>query len=248
MTKKLRYPSKNEAETPSADSQTRENTAIPKIGLDERMPMAILRSEATLPPQPPSTAEWPRREGKTIQRKNAQPKPLRDANRGQAEQAALNRKKAFELRAKRQTYQQIGDTLGVSGKTAWGYVEEHWRELKELTKEEAEMLRHIELQTLDQMEARWAPLATAAELDVQKLMKGKDGPVVIHLQAYDAGLKAVDRVLKIQERRARLLGLDMPEKIEHSGPKHMHLTLDEFRERLRDAKAGEAKGICERVE
>lgn len=48
-----------------------------------------------------------------------QPKCLADANRGANEQAAENRKIAFELRKRRYTYQEIADNLHVSIKTAW---------------------------------------------------------------------------------------------------------------------------------
>lgn len=98
------------------------------------------------------------------------------------------------------------------------------------------MLRAFELQTLDAMERRWLPLALHPALDVST----KKGKASIGLPAYGAGLKAVDRVLKIHERRAKLLGLDMPEKQEHSGKVvHRHLTLAEFRERIAQSEKWE---------
>lgn len=36
-------------------------------------------------------------------------------------------------------------------------------------------------------------------------------------KAKRGGVKAIDRILKIMERRAKLLGLDQPAKLEHSG-------------------------------
>lgn len=133
----------------------------------------------------------------------------------------MKRQHAFELRCQKKTFRQIADALGVSVCTAFQYVDEHWQKVEALTIEKADCLRQMELKTLDEMEARWMPLA-------------------VHPEAEASGdsLKAVDRVLKIQERRAKLLGIDAPEKHELSGKLiHEHLTLDELEKRLQDARA-----------
>lgn len=173
--------------------------------------------------------------GKPVKRK--QPSQLAAANAEVIAQAARNRKLAFELRSQRMTYRQIAAELGVSVKIAFNYVADVFADLKDSTRESAELVRAMELETLDVMQARWEPLAIHEGLDVQKIINGAGGePVVIRMEDYDAGMKAVDRVLKIQERRAKLLGLDAATKVEGT-VQHTHLTLDELEQRMRDAEA-----------
>lgn len=176
--------------------------------------------------------------GNTVRakRKNGTPKPLQAAHTGEAENAAANRERAFELRRQRLSYREIAKKLGVSAKTAFVYVDEYWAQLDAVTKEKAELVRDMELETLDALQARWEPLALHPCLDVQKVIPGTDGEVkIIRMEDFDAGLKAADKVLKIMERRARLLGLDAALKVE-GDVKHTHMTLEEMEKRLRDAQ------------
>jgi transposase-like protein len=128
---------------------------------------------------------------------------------GATEAAAKNQCAAYEMKIRGMTYRQIAKEIGVSPKTAHKYVNDALEEYIAATAESVEILRTIELQKLDELESVLLPLA----------LKGD--------------LQAADRVLKIQERRAKLLGLEAPQKVEHSG----HLTLEEFRERIGKANA-----------
>lgn len=162
---------------------------------------------------------------------------MSDPNWGATEKRAINVKRAFELRAKKMSYRKIAEVIGVSVKSAFDYVDEYWKELDADTKETADKVRAQELETLDELEARWAPLALHEGLNVSKLIEGPDGEVKhIRLEDYDAGLKAVDRLLKIQERRSKLLGMDAAQKVEGE-IRHTHLTLDEFQKRMEEAEA-----------
>lgn len=159
-----------------------------------------------------------------------------NGNWGETEAAADRRKEAFELRKRKMPYRKIAEVLDVSVSTAFSYVEEYWKELEAATKETAEQVRNQELETLDELEARWAPLALHEGLNVSKLIEGPDGEVKhIRLEDYDAGLKAVDRLLKIHERRSKLLGLDAAQKVEGE-IKHTHMTLEEFEKRVKEAE------------
>ncbi len=136
-----------------------------------------------------------------------QPKCLADANRGLNEQAAENRKIAFELRKRRYTYQEIADELHVSIKTAHQYVNAYWEEIKDTTQEVAELVRERELGTLDALQKRLTPIALE-HTDPTDLPRG------------EFQLKVIDRLLRIQERRAKLLGLEAPQKVDvNSGVK-----------------------------
>lgn len=186
----------------------------------------------------PPAEKKPKGVAKTSKRKQKSPSKRaitghrRRANPGASENAALNRKRAFDLRLQGKNYRQIAAALGVSVKTAFTYVDGLWSELEADTHQTAEKVRAMELLQLDELESVWMPIALSDNLDVHKIIDSKQGePIKISMEAYEAGLKAVDRVLKIKERRAKLLGLEAPQKVEHSG----HLTLDEFEARVKAA-------------
>jgi len=101
--------------------------------------------------------------------------------------------KALELRKRGMNYTQIGKTLGCARSTACRYVLSELENLADKCREEAVHVRDLELQRLD----------------------------ALYLKAWEAveegDLPSIDRCLRVQERRAKLLGLDAAEKIEHSG-------------------------------
>lgn len=95
--------------------------------------------------------------------------------------------KALELRKAGMTLQQISDVLGVAVSTIHKSISVA---LRKLNVEPAEEYRTMDLQRLD-------ALYLAA-----------------FRQAKDGHLGAIDRCLRIMERRAKLLGLDSPTKFE----------------------------------
>lgn len=97
-----------------------------------------------------------------------------------------NQLKALALRKAGASYQSIADALGYKDASgAWRAVK---ASLKKTLQEPADELRTLELARLDDM------------------LKA----IASHVAA--GNLTAIDRALKIQERRARLLGLDAPAK------------------------------------
>ena len=102
--------------------------------------------------------------------------------------------KALELRKRGLNYTQIGEKLGCHRSPACRYVLSELENLAERCREEAVYVRDLELQRLDDLYL----IAYRAIID-----------------GYD--LAGIDRCLRIMERRAKLLGLDAAEKIEHSG-------------------------------
>lgn len=101
--------------------------------------------------------------------------------------------KALELRKRGLNYTQIGKELGCHRSTACRYVLSELENLADKCREEAAQVRDLELQRLD-------ALYLVANAEVEK-----------------GNVPAIDRCLRIMERRAKLLGLDAAEKIEHSG-------------------------------
>jgi hypothetical protein len=99
--------------------------------------------------------------------------------------------RALALRRAGGTYRAISDALNLSGPgRAWKLVD---RALRDFIEEPAESVRALALARLDDMLLAIWPLARKGHLG------------------------AVDRVLKIEERRAKLLGLDAPVKSEVGG-------------------------------
>ena len=103
-------------------------------------------------------------------------------------QAAEREKKAFALRMAGATYEQIGAQLGVTTGAAYKMVKRVLERTRRETDELADELRRLEVERLD-----------ALTLTLWK-------------QATAGNFGAVDRVLRVMERRARLLGLDAPTK------------------------------------
>jgi orotate phosphoribosyltransferase-like protein len=117
----------------------------------------------------------------------------KDANPGNTEEIAERRVKAFELRKKGNNYREIAKELGVSPATIVLDVKAVLNQLAKEQQKEAADYKALELDRLETLQIKMWELAE----------KGDHG--------------AVDRVLRIMERRARLLGLDAPTKTEISG-------------------------------
>ena len=120
---------------------------------------------------------------------------------------------AARLRTRGWDYPRIAEHLGFAGRSgAYAAVQ---RALKLTVEEPAAEVRAMELERLDRLyEAAVGVLerhhvtvsqGRVVQLDGEPLPD--DGPV----------LQAIDRLLKIQERRARLLGLDAAQKMDVSG-------------------------------
>jgi hypothetical protein len=114
--------------------------------------------------------------------------PLRIARIGARERAALRRQEALELRVQGKSYRRIGEALGVSGKTAHGDIT---KALADLAAKEQHLTREMR------------------QLDLARIDKGIAGLT----PAYEAGdPKAVTAMVRLLERRAKLLGLDAPSR------------------------------------
>lgn len=120
---------------------------------------------------------------------------------------------ACRLRVSGCTYQQIADRLGYPHRDLARRAVE--RALLEIIREPAEQLRQLELERLDEMaRIAWSVLYT------KHLHVSASGKVARHpdtgevLIDHEPTFAAMDRLLKIGERRAKLLGLDAPTRIE----------------------------------
>jgi len=92
------------------------------------------------------------------------------------------------MRSRGYTYQQIADNMGCSKPTAYARVQ---RALAAIPAEAAEEYRRLENDRLDTLQA-----------------------IAMHEAMTKKSMQAIDRVLHIMDRRAKLLGLDAPTKTE----------------------------------
>ena len=99
----------------------------------------------------------------------------------------------------------IGVDLGVSTVRAFQIVNEA---LKALVAEPAAEVRKLEVERIDHMLSVVWPTATNATSEV----------TTVDASLLEMILKAQAGVLKLMERRAKLTGLDAPEKVEEVGP------------------------------
>lgn len=119
-------------------------------------------------------------------------------------------REACRLRTRRQTYQQISDALG------YGHASNARRAVQKalaaIPRDAAEELIQLELDQLDMLTA-----AVLNVLETEHYTVSQGRLIYLHEDAPPLAddspvLAAVDRLLKIQERRARLLGLDAPSR------------------------------------
>ena len=123
---------------------------------------------------------------------------------------AERRKKATQMRQAGASYETIARTMGY--KSASNAVQDVQRYLAETAQEATAEVRAMELARLDMLWQKAMAVLVRNHITVSNgkviSVDGKnlvdDGPT----------LAAIDRLLKIQERRAKLLGLDAPAKHE----------------------------------
>lgn len=148
----------------------------------------------------------------------------------QRAQVAARRTQAVEMRTKGETWESIANTLGYASRGA--AATDVKRALEERLAEQrlaADELREIELEKLDVLERAVVAVLEREHVVVSggrvvytgldggdvDLVDADGGPVrVAPLKDDGPTLAAVDRYLRIQERRARLLGLDSPVRVD----------------------------------
>ena len=110
------------------------------------------------------------------------------------EQTEIRKLKSFQLRLEGKSYREIGRLQDMSEAQAHRDVAQVLQSTIDNNKEDIEQLRQIELERLDNY---------IDSLDWKKNM---------------GNFKTVEILLKIQDRRAKLLGLDMPQKTALTDP------------------------------
>lgn len=137
------------------------------------------------------------------------------------------RAEAMRLRIRGKNYREIAAETGVSVRQAWLDVKAVLERTKNDADEKAEDARALDLDRLDRA------------LDtVEQILEG--GSFTEGTDPDELKLKALDRLVKIQEQRAKLLGLYAPQKTELSGPNGGPIAVD-ARTELLERIAGRAR-------
>jgi DNA-binding CsgD family transcriptional regulator len=121
-------------------------------------------------------------------------RPRKNKPRGQDERGLSTEHQVLELRKQGLTFAAIGARLGITEQGAHQAGKRALEKLGAVTKDEAEELRRLEIERLDALQEGLWP------------------------KAAQGSVPAVQTVLKLMERRARLLGLDAPQKLAVGGP------------------------------
>lgn len=127
------------------------------------------------------------------------------------------REQAMSLRRAGASFSQIATALSIPKTTAYRDVETLLKRLAKRNTLGAEELRQLELERLDDLERAARRVLTAEHLRISNgnvvQVVGPDGRM--HDVADDAPvLQAIDRLVRVSERRCKLLGLDAPAKVE----------------------------------
>ena len=159
--------------------------------------------------------------GKTKRRKRGQ-----KASPAKVERANLV-KEAVELRMSGLEYREIGLRQGCAEKTAWQRVQDGMKATLELTKPAADQLRAEHNHRLGRCLEALLP------------------------EAYRGDVQAIDRVVKVSERLARLNGLDAPTRSEvtgaEGGPLDIRAVASEFKAKLMALSDAELEAEAKRL-
>jgi hypothetical protein len=129
------------------------------------------------------------------------------------EETARRDAEAARLRSKGWAYRRIAAEMGYESHTS--AMDAVQRALDAIREEPAQQVKQLELERLDAMYDAVMKVLDAKHFTVSqgRLINIDDEP----LEDDAPVLAAVDRLLKIQARRAALLGLDAPQRVEQGG-------------------------------
>lgn len=113
--------------------------------------------------------------------------------KGSKQRITLRALKAYDLRITGMSYRNIGSELNVSHQTAFTDVLAVMEEIREETRKEARHYRDLDLKRLDELQGAAWP------------------------KAIEGNQQAILNVMRIMERRAKLLGIDAPIKVDIEG-------------------------------
>lgn len=119
--------------------------------------------------------------------------------------------KAVALKLRGKSYRAIASDLGVSVSVAFDDVWHHFSEVDKLATEKLEQIRKLELARLDVMLEK---LFDIVDREAVERLNSKGEPSGETVDVDGTAIKAITAAAKLMERRAKLLGLDAPTKVQ----------------------------------
>jgi hypothetical protein len=151
---------------------------------------------------------------------NGKPPEFKNRPAGEEVELAEKRAIAMEYRRNGHSYREIAMLMDTTVSTAYYWVQAELRALRELTVEEAEDVRDMELMRLDQMLSNLQAGITAGD------------PM------------SISTALRVGERRSKLLGLDAPTKVDQ---RNLNLTPEDAAKMSDDELRAVANRLAEQA-
>jgi hypothetical protein len=163
---------------------------------------------------------------------------------GQVEQKLERKAAVWRRRCEGATMTRLAGEFGMSIGAIYNYIEEVRNQLREATIDLAALEREQSLALIDTAIEQVMPHIHSSDLiKIQEIRLNRKGPIVVELAAWEAKMKACEVMVKLLDRKAKLLGLDAPVKVE--APPTVAPETEEQRARARAALRQWTKFACD---
>ena len=132
---------------------------------------------------------------------------------GQVERRLERSAAVWKRRCQGATYSTLVAEFGISKTCVHNYIEETRALLREETQDLAARERAVALELLDNAIEKIVPHING-EILIQTEIEGRKGPIVITVEEWQARIAACGALVKLLDRKSKLLGMDAPIKVE----------------------------------
>jgi predicted transcriptional regulator len=172
-----------------------------------------------MPKNPKSSKHYPRR--------------VQNAVAGQVENRLNKAQQAWDMRCAGATYKTISQTLGFSMGAIHNYIEETRALLREHNEDLAARERDEALELLDNAIEKVVPHINGQVIIETIIERGEKPPITMTVEKWQARMKGCQVLVQLLDRKAKLLGMDAPSKVE--APPVVAPETEEQRTRAREA-------------
>ncbi len=167
------------------------------------------------------------------------------ASRAKRADTAQRRRQAIDMRLGGASFQKIADDLGYSSRAA--ACQDISRALEQAVAEQTRSVEAYREEELQRLDALLAEAWTILKRDHPMVSHGRmiyDDTTGEPVPDFGPVLAAIDRILKIQERRSKYLGLDAPMKVEAITIDSLDQAIAQLSAELEGNQAGQAAGVA----
>jgi hypothetical protein len=134
---------------------------------------------------------------------------------GQVEQKLERKAAVWRRRCEGATMTRLAGEFGMSIGAIYNYIEEVRKQLREATIDLAALEREQSLALIDTALEQVMPHIHSGDLiKIQEIRLNRKGPIVVEVAAWEAKMKGCEVMVKLLDRKAKLLGMDAPVKTE----------------------------------